>query len=64
VQVGKVRAASSRNEDLFARALRTLQHRDTAPAAGGFDCGHQACRTRSEDEDIETVLIHGANFND
>jgi len=63
-QVGKVCAASSRDEDLFARALRTLQHRDTAPAAGGFDRSHQACRARSEDEDIKTFLIHGANFND
>jgi hypothetical protein len=32
------------------------------PAASGFDRGHEACRARSEDEDIETVLIHGANF--
>jgi hypothetical protein len=62
VQVGKVGAASARDQDLFARPLRALQHRDAAPAAGGFDRGHQACRTRSEDEDIETVLIHGANF--
>jgi hypothetical protein len=64
VQVGEIRAASPRDEDLFARTLRALQHRDTAPAAAGFDRGHQTCRARSEDEDIETVLIHVANFND
>ena len=64
VQVGKVCAAASRDEDFFARAIRTLQHRNAAPTAGGFDCGHEACRACSEDEDIETVLIHGANFND
>jgi hypothetical protein len=29
---------------------------------GGFDRGHQACRPGSKDEDIETMLIHGANF--
>ena len=64
MQVGKVRAASSGDQDLFARPLCTLQHRDTPPAASGLDRGHQACRTGSEDEDIEPVLIHGANFND
>ena len=62
VQVGKVRAASSRDQDLFPRPPRTFQHRDTTPAAAGFDRSHQACRAGSEDEDIETMLIHGANF--
>ena len=62
VQVGKVGAASSGDQDLLARPLRALQHSDAASAAAGFDRGHQACRARSEDEDIETVLIHGANF--
>jgi hypothetical protein len=63
VEIGKVCAASSRDQDLFAWPPRALQHRNTAPATGGFDRSHQACRACSEDEDIETMLIHGANFN-
>ena len=61
VQIGKVRAAAAGDEDLFARPLRALQHCDPATAPTRFDRGHQARGARAEDEDIRTVLFHGAN---
>ena len=62
VQVGEVAAATAGDEDLFARPLSALEHGDTAAAAAGFDRGHEARSAAAEDEDIETVLIHGADF--
>ena len=64
VQVGEVAAASAGDEDLLARPLGALEDRDTASAAAGFDGGHEARSATAEDEDIETVGIHGADFID
>jgi hypothetical protein len=64
VQVGEVAAASAGDENLFARPLGALEDRDTASSAARFDRRHEARRAAAEDEDIETVEIHGANFID
>jgi hypothetical protein len=62
VQIRKVAAAPAGDEDLFAGTLSVLEQRDTAAAAAGFNGGHEARSARAEDEDIESVLIHCANF--
>jgi len=63
MEVGEVAAASAGDEDLFAGTLCALEYSDAARAAAGFDRGHEACGSGAEDEDIETVVIHGA-FHD
>ena len=62
VQVGEVAAASAGDQDLLARPIRALQHRDTASAAARFDRGHQARGAGAEDEDIEIVPSHNFNY--
>ncbi len=62
VQVCEVAATAAGDEDLLTWPLCTLQHSDTASAASRFYRGHKARGAAPEDEDIETVLIHGANF--
>ncbi len=62
VQVGEVAAASAGDQDLLARPLRALQHRDTASAAARFDRGHQARGAGAEDEDIEILPSHDFNY--
>jgi hypothetical protein len=64
VQVGEVAAASAGDQDLFARPFGALEHCDTASAAACLDRGHEARGAAAEDEDIETVGIHGAGFID
>ena len=64
VQVGEVAAASAGDEDFYAGPLGTLNHRDAASTAAGFNRRHQAGCTAAEYEYIETVRFHGANFSD
>jgi len=62
VQIGKIAAAPSGNEDLLSNAVRMLQHGDTPSAFGGFDGAHQPRRASAENYNVKS-MDHGAARN-
>jgi hypothetical protein len=63
VEVGEVRAAAARDEDLSAGSVSALEHRYAAAAPTGFNGGHEARGASAEDENVETVWMHDADVN-
>src|SRR5690349_21794980 len=55
VQVGKVAAAASGDQDFLADTLRPLQHGHASPAPSGFNGAHQAGCSTAENDYVKTL---------
>ncbi len=53
MEIGEIASSAAGDPDLLARRLCGFQHQNLAAALTGHSGAHHACRTRTDDDDIE-----------
>ncbi len=55
MDIGEIAAAPARDQDLLARTVGMLQHRDATAALAGLNRAHQSGGAGAKDENVKLV---------
>ena len=56
MEIRKVAAPTTGDQNLLSDPVRVFQNRDTLAALSGFDRAHQTGSARSEDENVKSLV--------